>query len=208
MRPYGLAPAIVVLGLLAIPLPSFAAVEHRQVGDYEMTVGWVEEPAYAGFRNAIVLRLHDRGGRPVLDLGDTLKVEVGYGRDKSEAVPLIPAFSDASGRKGEYRLPLIPTRPGAYTFHFVGTIKDQRVDESFTGSEETFNLVQSASQLEFPVKDPTREELALRIQRMGPRIDKLHDSVDTIKRLAAVGLGIGLAGLIAALAVARTQRSH
>jgi hypothetical protein len=210
LRPHRLAsliaPLIASLVLLLVPVACVLAHEHRQVGPYEMVVGWVEEPAYAGFRNGVQVLLNDHTGKPFLDLGDTLRVEVIYGREKTEAVPLAPAFSAKFGRPGEYRAPLIPTRPGPYTFHFMGTIKAQKVDESFTASEGTFDLVREPSEIEFPAKDPTRAELALRIQRMGPRLDKIRDSLDGVKTLAAVGLAVGLAGLVAALALGRTRR--
>lgn len=206
MRPHRLAPLIAALVVLLIPVASVFAHEHRQVGAYEMVVGWVEEPAYAGFRNGVQVLLNDHTGKPFVDLGDTLRVEVIYGRERTEAVPLAPAFGAKFGRPGEYRAPLIPTRSGTYTFHFVGTIKAQKVDESFTASERTFDLVREPSEIEFPAKDPTRAELALRIQRMGPRLDTMRDSLDGVKTLAAVGLAVGLAGLVAALALGRTRR--
>jgi len=192
--------------VLLVPFGSAFAHEHRQVGGYEMIVGWVEEPAYAGFQNGVQVRLNDGAGKPVLDLGEALKVEVLYGKQKTEAVALVPAFGAKVGRPGEYWAPIIPTRAGPYTFHLIGSIKDQKVDESFTASERTFDLVQEPSEIEFPAKDPTRAELALRIQRMGPRIEKLNETLDGVKTLAAAGLAIGIAGLIAALALGRTRR--
>ena len=34
---------------------------------------------------------------------------------------------------------IIPTRPGDYTFHFIGTISGQKVDDQFTSSDKTFD---------------------------------------------------------------------
>jgi hypothetical protein len=195
------------LVVLLIPFASVFAHEHRQVGGYEMVVGWVEEPPYAGFRNGVQVRLNDEAGKPVRDLGDTLKVEVIYGNQKTDAVALAPAFGEKFGRQGEYWAPIIPTRQGAYTFHFIGRIKGQKVDESFTASERTFDLVQEPAEIEFPEKDPTRAELALRTQRMGPRLDVLRDSLDEVRILAVGGLAIGVAGLIVALTSIRRRRS-
>lgn len=206
MRPYRLAPLIVSSVALLGPVASVFAHEHRQVGGYEMTVGWVEEPPYAGFRNGVQLLLTDQTGRPFLDLGETLKVEVVYEKEKTEPAMLAPAFGAKFGRPGEYRAPVIPTRPGAYTFRFRGAIKGQHVDESFKASESTFDLVRGPTEIEFPAKDPTRAELALRILRMSDRLDKVHDSLDGIKTIAALGLAVGLAGLIAALVVGRIRR--
>jgi hypothetical protein len=203
-----LAPVIAALIVLLVPFASAFAHEHRQVGGYELVVGWVDEPTYAGFQNGVQVRINDAAGKPFADLADTLKVEVIYGRQKTEAVPLVPAFGAKSGRQGEYRAAIIPTRSGVYTFHLIGTIKDQKVDESFTASERTFDLVRESSEIEFPARDPTRAELAARIQRMGPRLDRTNETLDAVKAVAVVGLGIGGLGVVAALLAIRSRRSH
>lgn len=207
MRLRPLVASLASCAVLLVPVGFAFAHEHRQVGGYEMIVGWVQEPAYAGFQNGVQVHLNDQTGKPFLDLGDTLRVEVIYGRQKTEAVALVPAFGAKSGRQGEYWTPIIPTRSGTYTFHLIGRIKDQTVDESFTASERTFDLVRESSEIEFPAKDPTRAELAARIQRMGPRLDRTNETLDGVKALAIVGLGIGGAGLIVALTSARSRRS-
>jgi hypothetical protein len=207
LRPHRLAPLIAALIVLLVPFAPAVAHEHRQVGGYEMVVGWVEEPAFVGFMNGVQVRINDAAGKPVVDLGDTLKVDVTYGRQKTEAVPLLPAFGAKFGRQGEYRVPIIPTRPGGYTFHFTGTIKGQKVDESFTASERTFDLVRESSEIEFPARDPTRAELAARIQRMAPRLDRANETLDVVKAVAVVGLAIGGLALIVALTSIRSRRS-
>jgi len=54
------------------------AHEGRKLGDLEMEVGWGTEPAYSGEVNSVqILLVHD--GKPVVDLGDTLDVEVTFG---------------------------------------------------------------------------------------------------------------------------------
>src|SRR2546423_310607 len=57
---------------------------------------------------------------------------------------------------GEYNAPLQPTRLGTYTFHFIGAIAGQKVDESFTSSDHTFNDLPNAGEVQFPAKDPSR----------------------------------------------------
>ena len=207
MRPHPLASAVAALIVLLSPLASVFGHEHRQVGGYELVVGWVEEPTYVGLMNGVQVRINDEAGKPVDDLGDSLKVEVIYNKQKTEAAALVPAFGAKVGRPGEYRMPVIPTRPGTYTFHFVGTIREQRVDESFTASERTFDLVRESSEIEFPERDPTRAELATRIRRMVPRLDKVIETVPRVQTLAVAGLGIGGLGLIVALVAVRSRRS-
>ncbi len=207
MRPHRLAPPIVALTVLLVPFATAGAHEHRQAGGYELVVGWVEEPTYAGFMNGVQVRITDAAGKPFVDLGDTLKVEVIYGKQKTEAVSLVPAFGEKFGRQGEYRAQFIPTRSGEYTFHLTGTIKDRTIDESFTASERTFDLVRESSEIEFPARDPTRAELAARVQRMGPRLDRTSETLDNVRAVAITGLGIGGLGLVVALMTARSRRS-
>jgi hypothetical protein len=193
--------------VLLVPSASGLAHEHRQVGSYEMVVGWAEEPTYVGVKNGVQVRINDAAGKPFLGLGDTLRVEVIYGKQKTEAVPLVPAFGGKFGRPGEYQAAIVPTRPGEYTFHFVGTVKDQKVDETFTASDHTFDLVRDSSEIEFPARDPSRAELAARMQRMGPRIDRAIETVDVVKAVAVAGVGIGGLALLVALTSIRNRRS-
>ena len=135
--------AAVVLGaaLTAGPLAGTAeAHERRTVGPVQMVVGWLNEPAYAGFLNAVQLRLSDDAG-PISDAGDAVKVEIDFGDQKMGPVALAPAF----GSPGEYRANLIPTRAGAYPFRFVGTVRGQQLDQKFTSSPTTFDSAKEPS---------------------------------------------------------------
>ena len=62
---------------------------------------------------------------------------------------------------------MVPTRPGAYTFHFTGTIRGDAIDETFKSSDTTFDDIKAASEVEFPAKDPSTGELAQRHQGGG-----------------------------------------
>ena len=134
--------------------PAAFAHEHRAVGKYEFTVGWNDEPAYAGFKNAVGVEIEDASHKPVTD-GVDLKVEVGTGTSKV-TLPMEAAF----GQPGNYRSSIVPTRPGKYTFHFTGTIRGEAVDATFTSSETTFDDIKSPSDVQFPAKDPTTGDLA------------------------------------------------
>src|SRR2546426_1814479 len=150
-----------------------SAHEERKVGPYQVTVGWADEPTYVGFKNAVEIFLKDAKGKPVLNLGDTLKVEVVFGDQKSGMLTLEPAFDveEGFGTPGGYQASLIPTRPGTYTFHFVGSVKGQKVDQTFTSSEKTFDSPHATSEVEFPAKDPSTADLASRLERLSPRMD-------------------------------------
>ncbi|HLW60783.1 MAG TPA: hypothetical protein VKV57_12780 [bacterium] len=192
--------------LLLLP-PSVFAHTHRKAGGYEMTVGWADEPVYAGLKNGVQLLLKDSGGKPVTDLGDTLTVEVIFGKERMPAQPLTPAFEKSIGTPGDYRAAIIPTRPGNYTFHFVGTIGTQKVDESFTSSETTFDPVVDPSAIEFPAKDPSIGEIAGHLDRLGPRIDGALSAArdasagaSQARVVGIAGVALGTAGLVAGFA--------
>lgn len=201
--------ALAAIVVLPLTLPGLVeAHEHRTIGHYEMTVGWVDEPTYVGFKNAVQLFLHDSAGKAVNDLGDTLKVEVIFGDQKTGPLALDPAFDleEHLGTPGEYHAAVIPTRPGNYTFHFVGSIKGQKVDQSFTTSEKTFDPVKDAAEIEFPAKDPSRADLAIRLDRLSPRVDAAEQSVAQTRTLAIAGIVLGALGLIVGLGAGRRGR--
>src|SRR5579884_1842387 len=125
------------------------AHEQRKVGAVQFTVGWQHEPAYAGAENAVQLFLKDAAGKSIDDLGDppSLQVQVITGSQTSDPLTLQPSFDEDTGlgTHGEFDAPIIPTRPGQYTFHFTGTVNGQKIDEKFTSSDQTFA----------PVTEPT-----------------------------------------------------
>ncbi len=205
--------AAMAIGLLSPLVLSGVAVahEHRHLGPFEMVVGWADEPVFVGFKNAVQLILSE-SEKPVLDLGDSLKVEVIFGDQKMGPLPLQRAFGKTFGRPGDYQASILPTRPGTYTFHFIGSIKGQKVDQRFTSSEKTFDSVDDSAEIEFPAKDPSRAELAGRIERLGPRIDAVQQAARdataagaNARTLAIVGIVLGAAGLVVSIGWGRRR---
>jgi len=200
--------ALWVAASLTLTWPSGAqAHEHRKVGAYELTVGWADEPTYTGFKNGVQLIVRDAAGKPVTDMGDdALKVEVIFGTTKTAMLPVTPAFGKTYGRPGDYRAPIIPTRPGNYTFHFVGAIHDVKIDQSFTSSEQTFDPVSEATEIEFPAKDPSPGELAGRLEREGPRIEAAqaaaaaaNSAASQSRSVAVIAIVLGAVGIVLTL---------
>jgi hypothetical protein len=190
------------------------AHEERDVGTYTFTVGFGDEPAYTGLKNSVILLL-SKSGKPVIDLGDSLKVEVVFGGQSMDLGPVQPDFEIGEfGTPGDYRAWFFPTRPGPYTFHFTGSIGSQKVDEEFTSSPTTFDEVQDPTSVEFPVKDPTLGQVAQRLDREFPRIESrlaatrkaADDGAGSAKTLAYAGIGVGAIGLIAAIAALTANR--
>jgi hypothetical protein len=193
--------AVVVLGTA----PALAH-EERDVGPFHLAVGFGEEPAYAGQENSVQMFLHAASDQAVTDLGDTLKVEVSYQGKTMPALAMQPNFEVGEfGTPGDYRAFFFPTRPGSYSFHFTGTIKGQKIDETFTSGPSTFSDVEDPSGVEFPVKDPTTGQLAERLDRELPRVTATaqaqattaRDRADGARTLALVGILVGGVGLVA-----------
>lgn len=194
--------AALAAALLMVAAPPVLAHEQRTVGSYQFTVGWLHEPAYTDEQNAVQFLLADARGNPVTDLGDTLKVEVIFGNQKMTPLALDATLDPDTGlgKPGEYLASLIPTQPGKYTFHFTGGIKGQQVDQSFTSGPNTFDEVKDPTGVEFPGQDPTRAQLAQRIQRLDPRIAAVQSAaqadVQTVRIVAMVALGLAVLALI------------
>src|SRR5438105_1541972 len=116
-----LAAAVVVGAVAALVfLPASPAFAHeiRNVGKYQFTVGFGNEPAYLGQENFIQFFLHLRSNaKPVTNLGPSLKVDVEVGSAK-KTLALEPSFDPDTGlgTPGEYDAFFFPTAVGNYTF--------------------------------------------------------------------------------------------
>ncbi len=162
LRNIKLLASLAALTLLAGLIPTLtAAHEHREVADgrYELTVGFLTEPAYVTQQNGLSLRVLQvsdatpaaadaHAGTPVEGLADTLTAEVSYG-DQSMELELEPVFNDP----GHYQAIFFPTAPGAYSFHISGEIEGTPIDETFEPGPETFDEVQPIEPLQFPKPD-------------------------------------------------------
>jgi hypothetical protein len=220
MRKRTAAAVLFVLGTAAI-IPALLATpalahEDRTVGKYNIAVGFGDEPAYAGQENSIQMFIHDANDNPVTDLGATLQVEVKFGDQTMPTLTMEPNFEVGEfGIPGDYRAFFFPTRPGDYTFHFTGTIKSQKIDESFTSSPSTFSSVEDASKVEFPAKDPSTGQLADRLTRELPRVQQTaaaaakqaSDKAGSAKTLGLIGIIVGVVGVaVGAVALVTTRR--
>ena len=127
------------------------AHEHRKVADdtYELTIGFINEPAYQNQQNGLSLRVVTIDGeKPVEGLVDTLEAEVIYG-DQSMTLELEPVFNDP----GHYQAIFFPTATGAYTIHITGEIDGNEIEETFESGPETFSEVEPIEPLQFPKPD-------------------------------------------------------
>jgi len=138
-----------ILGLLALITFGFAggaaAHEQRTVGEFELVVGFLEEPAVQGDTNGLSLTV-SRGGQPVEDLAATLQGEVIFGEER-RPLELSPVFNEP----GAYEAMFIPSQPGDYTFRITGDLAGTPLDETFNPGPETFSPVNARADYEFPV---------------------------------------------------------
>lgn len=148
--------AAVLLAMVALAAPFAASAhDHRDVGEYTLTVGFINEPAIQGDTNGIWLEVM-KGDEPVTGLADTLTAQVLYGAQTRDFA-LVPVF----GEDGVYQAVFIPTEPGDYTFRFFGQVEGTEIDESFTSSPEGFDSVQPRADLEFPGAEGDAGTLAM-----------------------------------------------
>jgi hypothetical protein len=191
--------------VLALGAQPASAHENRPVGPLQFTVGWGDEPTFTGYKNSVTLRI-SRGGQPVAGVTG-IKAQVKTG---DETVDL--TLNQAFGEPGLYEAALIPTRTGTYTFTFTGTVAGEEFSETFTSGEATFDSPTSASEVAFPVKDPSTGDLAQRLERETARLAAAQraskdakDDASQAKTFAMAGLVVGALGLVVG-GVALTRR--
>jgi hypothetical protein len=191
---------VILISLLVSPRPA-AAHEHREVGEYEFSVGFMNEPALVNEPNGLILEIskptgeHAEGeegdegeaGTPVEGLEETLEAEIAYGGE-TKPLELRPVFNTP----GAYTADVIPTAIGAYTFRIFGSLDGTEIDESFTSGPETFAEVTGTDAIAFPAAggDTAPSSAAL----------DAEEAADSARTLAIVGIGVGFLGLAAGAA--------
>jgi hypothetical protein len=151
-----LALALLTAALLIPFTVSIASAHgHIEVGDYELVIGFHNEPAYQGEPNGLDLFVTNKQtGEKVNDLADTLKVEIVFGSSKKE-LKIRPQW----GEDGAYTADVLPTIAGDYTWHIWGDIRGTPVDVSMTSSPDTFGAIEAKSLVAFPAAEATPAEL-------------------------------------------------
>jgi hypothetical protein len=141
----------IAIGLLAtfpLAVRPASAHEHVTVGEYELTVGWRDEPAVAGYLNGLDLGIqhHFSNGTTawVVGVEGNLTAVLSTGL-KNVSKALEPQF----GRDGWYTFNVIPTRVGTYHVRITGTLGSTPVDATVKLDD-----VSPASDLAFPAGDP------------------------------------------------------
>lgn len=183
----GLATASLLAALALAPAAS--AHYGTEVGEYVIEVGWLNEPTFVGQPNAVQITiLHHADEKPVTDLGpDDLKVVVSTSDQQSASLSFDPAFDaeEGEGPLGQYVAAIVPTAPGDYSFHITGSIHGTALDITAASGDETFNTVETSTDLQFPAKLPDLTEVATRLDRIDSRIAALQSPDPNSPALAA-----------------------
>jgi hypothetical protein len=206
----GLTASLVMIGAT----PASAHVE-KTIGPVDLEIGFGTEPAYVGEPNSVQVILSEHGS-PVVDLGDSLKVQVSFGGQQT-TLPLEPNFEvGGDGQPGDYRAWFIPSQAGPYTFKLSGSVHGTKLNLSVTSGPTTFNEVTYPAEAMFPAVDaPTTQELSTRIEQDSARLTaattdtaSAKSAADDAKTVAIVGVIVGLIGIaIAIWALVRARRS-
>ena len=158
------------------------AHESRDVGEYTFVVGFLDEPAYAGLKSGLDLRI-SAGDAPVEGAEETLEARVIFG-GQSRDLEISPSF----GEPGAYRSVFFPTAAGSYTFRIFGEIDGTEIDESFTSGPDTFGDILDTAGGQFPVVYPATADLV-----------RDAEAGATAATMATIALGLGGVGLLAGL---------
>lgn len=161
---------------------STAAHESRDLDDLILSVGFLDEPVYAGQKSGLDLRItHD--GEPVEGAEGTVKAEVTFG-DQTRSLEITPRF----GEPGAYQSVFMPTAAGAYTFRIFGEVDGEAIDQSFTSGPDTFGNILDTAAGQFPVVYPATADVA-----------RDAEAGAGAATLAAIASALGAVGAIAGL---------
>jgi hypothetical protein len=181
--------------LLVLPFASspVAAHEHVAVGEYELIVGWRNEPAVVGVLNGLDLGIEHR-----LQNGTTVWV-VGVAGNLTAVLSTGPAsvakaLEPQFGRDGWYTFDVIPTRVGTYSVRLNGTLGSTPINVNVDLDE-----VSPASDLEFPVTDPTASDLQA-------LLNAANGQLVLALAFAFVGLAVAGIGIVLGWWLYRRQR--
>lgn len=195
-----LAAIAIVIGSQLAAASVAEAHERRNVGPYQLVVGFLTEPAFAGQVNAVDLRVTDTRVTPaknVEGLETTVSVDILSG---GLATPLSLKLRARFGSPGAYAADFIPTQAGGYRFVFKGKIEQTAVNETFESGPGRFGDVEETTALQYPAKVPSGSDLAA-------RLDSIDRDLGSIRALAIAALALAIVLPLGAIALrGRTPR--
>ena len=191
------------LVLASMLVAAVGAHDAHVAGPYRLVIGWSDEPAFTGIRNAVVVEITETGKGAITEPA-ALSVEVSFGAERI----VLPLNQDPV-RRHVFQAPLVPTRAGTYTLHITGKVKSQAIDITTTCSEKTFDCVVDGSAIQFPVKEPSAGQVVERLDRSLPRAELALESAARARTIAVAAIVVAaLALLSAAVSLKRTRKSE
>ena len=197
--------------------------EDREEGDYRFNVGFLDEPAYEGQRNAVSLRVtkmkaegqseghgnaaqkeaaeesdHGHGESatvPVEGLEAALQVEVTHvPTGASKVMNLRAAWNDP----GHYLADLIPTSPGHYRFRFFGTIEGNEIDSTYDSRAGggSFDDIREASTIHFPETVASGRELESAVRGAQDEAQQARDAATSAEDAVSSASMLGIVGIV------------
>ena len=165
-----------IVAALVIILSYQIASAHTtiHVGNYDVEIGWVDEPPIVGQRNAVVVNVSNTtAANSVVDISK-LTVDVNYG-GQTKTLTLQPLSEDTTN---QYIGPILPLVPGQYTVQLRGQLDSTNISSDVQPEE-----VVPADTLAFP-------SAATSPSKSG--------GISLSGWLAAIGMIVGLSALILA----------
>ena len=169
-----------------------SAHERRTLGPYQVVVGWLQEPAFAGVANAVDVRVTDTRStppKPVEGLEKTLTVEVFQG---GSTMPFSAPFRTRFGSPGAYAADILPTRAGDYRFVVKGKIETLDLNETFESGPGRFDEIRPVTQLQYPDKVAAGADLTRALEDLRSTADQVRIIAILAFVLAAVALMVPL----------------
>jgi hypothetical protein len=138
---------VLVIGVMLVTLATLfsfqTAFAHTtiHVGNYDVEVGWVDEPPIVGQRNAVVVNVTNNSAADAQVDISKLTVDVSYG-GQTKTLTLQPLSEDT---KNQYVAPILPLVAGQYTVQLRGQLDTTNISSDVTPEE-----VVPAETLAFP----------------------------------------------------------
>ena len=174
----------ILLAVLCLNVGRALAHEKLIVGPYALEVGWLDEPAIVGVKNAVFISaVTSSDGKPV-DGVSALVVTISLG-GQDKQLDLHPL---GESTPGQYAAAFIPTRRGTYTVKLGGKIGSTDVKTNID-IEETID----AASLQFPTLTAQPS-----INDLQNKITDLTSQLGSIRGFAVAGLALAVIALVLA----------
>lgn len=180
---------VLIITTMSLATQPGSAHERRNLGPYQVVVGWLAEPAFAGVMNAVDFRVTDTRStpaKPVEGLEKTLTVEVFQG---GSTTPFSAPFRTRFGNPGAYAADIVPTREGGYRFVIRGKIESLEVNETFESGPGRFDEIRPVTALQYPDKVAAGADLTR-------ALDDIRSTTDQLRIVAILALLVAAAALM------------